>query len=178
MYNRHFYQTVISRLWAEKIIEKLNKGADFAKLAKQHSICPSGKRGGDLGEFRKGQMVKAFDDVVFKKPLLKIHGPVKTKFGFHIIKTLYRDWAQPLYLSLSILIRVLYFYTAFAVFWLSSDVNTQPQQSWCLAISAHSTAVSRTSGLFSRATRLFTPRLPYLAHPMSIANALGVTWEQ
>jgi peptidyl-prolyl cis-trans isomerase C len=70
--------------------EKLKKGADFNKLAKQHSTCPSRKRGGDLGEFNKGDMVKAFDDVVFKKPLFEVHGPVKTKFGYHLIKTVYR----------------------------------------------------------------------------------------
>ena len=70
---------------------KLDKGADFTQLAKKFSICPSKKKGGDLGEFRRGQMVKAFDDVVFKKELLKVHGPVKTKFGFHLIKILYRS---------------------------------------------------------------------------------------
>lgn len=76
---------------AEKLKQQLDKGADFAKLAKKHSTCPSGKRGGDLGEFRRGQMVKAFDDVVFKKEVLKIHGPVKTRFGFHLIQTIYRS---------------------------------------------------------------------------------------
>lgn len=70
--------------------EKLAKGADFNKLAKQHSTCPSKRRGGDLGEFNQGDMVKAFDDVVFKKPLFEVHGPVKTQFGFHLIKTVYR----------------------------------------------------------------------------------------
>ncbi|MDC8829569.1 peptidylprolyl isomerase PpiC [Alteromonas gilva] len=70
---------------------KLKNGKNFAALAKKHSICPSGKRGGDLGEFRRGQMVKQFDDVVFKKELLTIHGPVKTRFGYHLIKTLYRS---------------------------------------------------------------------------------------
>jgi peptidyl-prolyl cis-trans isomerase C len=70
---------------------QLDSGADFSKLAKKNSICPSRKKGGDLGEFRRGQMVKAFDDVVFKKPILKIYGPIKTKFGFHLIKTLYRN---------------------------------------------------------------------------------------
>jgi peptidyl-prolyl cis-trans isomerase C len=54
-------------------------------------LCPSGKKGGDLGEFRKGQMVKPFDDAVFKGPLLSVQGPVKTQFGFHLIKTLYRS---------------------------------------------------------------------------------------
>ncbi|NMP31031.1 peptidylprolyl isomerase [Thalassotalea sp. M1531] len=76
---------------AEKLKQQLEKGADFGKLAKKHSTCPSGKKGGDLGEFRRGQMVKAFDDVVFKKEVLKIHGPVKTRFGFHLIQTIYRS---------------------------------------------------------------------------------------
>lgn len=76
---------------AKQLKEKLAKGDDFGQLAKKHSICPSRKKGGDLGEFPKGQMVKAFDDVVFKKPLLTIHGPVKTRFGFHLIETIYRS---------------------------------------------------------------------------------------
>lgn len=76
---------------AIEIKAQLEKGADFSTLAKRHSICPSKKKGGDLGEFRRGQMVKAFDDVVFKKPILKVHGPIKTKFGYHLIKTLYRS---------------------------------------------------------------------------------------
>ena len=76
---------------ANAILQQLQKGISFAQLAKKHSICPSGKKGGELGEFRRGQMVKAFDDVVFKKPILTLHGPIKTKFGYHIIKTLYRN---------------------------------------------------------------------------------------
>jgi len=76
---------------AIELKEKLDNGANFALLAKKFSICPSKKKGGDLGEFKRGKMVKAFDDVVFKKALLKVHGPVKTKFGYHLIKTLYRS---------------------------------------------------------------------------------------
>jgi len=76
---------------AVELKEKLDKGADFSLLARKYSLCPSKKKGGDLGEFKRGQMVKAFDDVVFKKPLLKVHGPIKTKFGYHLIKTLYRS---------------------------------------------------------------------------------------
>lgn len=76
---------------AEKLKQQLEKGEDFGRLAKRHSICNSAKRGGDLGEFRPGTMVKAFDDVVFRKKVLEIHGPVKTKFGFHLIQTLYRS---------------------------------------------------------------------------------------
>lgn len=76
---------------AEKLKQQLAKGANFQQLAKKHSTCPSRKRGGDLGEFNRGEMVKAFDDVVFKKALFEVHGPVKTKFGFHLIKTVYRS---------------------------------------------------------------------------------------
>ena len=75
---------------AEKLKRELAKGADFGKLAKKHSICPSKRKQGDLGEFGPGEMVKAFDNVVFKKPVLEIHGPVKTQFGFHLIQTVYR----------------------------------------------------------------------------------------
>jgi len=82
---------VKSEKLALELKSKIEKGADFGVLAKKHSICPSKKKGGDLGEFKRGQMVKAFDDVVFKKPLLTIHGPVKTKFGFHLIQTIYRS---------------------------------------------------------------------------------------
>ena len=75
---------------AEKLKQQLAKGADFAKLAKKYSLCPSKKKGGNLGEFAPGQMVKAFDNVVFKLPVLTVHGPIKTKFGFHLIETIYR----------------------------------------------------------------------------------------
>jgi peptidyl-prolyl cis-trans isomerase C len=75
---------------AEKIKLLLSKGGDFQQLAKKYSLCPSGKKGGDLGEFSPGTMVKAFDNVVFKKEILTVHGPIKTQFGYHLIKTLYR----------------------------------------------------------------------------------------
>ncbi|WP_412523041.1 peptidylprolyl isomerase [Shewanella chilikensis] len=82
---------VKTREEAEKLKARIAKGDDFGKLAKQYSQCPSKKRGGDLGEFGPGQMVKAFDQVVFKKPVLEVHGPVKTQFGFHLIQTIYRN---------------------------------------------------------------------------------------
>ena len=75
---------------AETIKRQLAGGADFASLAKKHSLCTSAKKGGDLGEFGPGKMLKAFDNVVFKKPVLTVHGPTKTKFGFHLIETIYR----------------------------------------------------------------------------------------
>lgn len=76
---------------AEKLKQQLANGADFTKLAKKHSLCKSSaKKGGDLGEFPPGRMLKPFDNVVFKKPVLTVHGPIKTKFGFHLIETIYR----------------------------------------------------------------------------------------
>ena len=65
---------------------EIEAGADFAEIAKEHSQCPSSQQGGALGEFTPGQMVKEFDDVVFKEDPSKIHGPVKTQFGFHLIE--------------------------------------------------------------------------------------------
>ena len=60
-------------------------GADFGALAKQHSKCPSGQKGGSLGTFKQGQMVPEFDKVIFSAELNKVHGPVKTQFGYHLI---------------------------------------------------------------------------------------------
>lgn len=74
---------------AEDILAKLKKGAKFQVLAKKHSSCPSGKKGGDLGEFKKGQMVPQFDKAVFSKEVLTPF-VVKTKFGWHVVKVLYR----------------------------------------------------------------------------------------
>lgn len=71
--------------------KQIEAGADFGEIAKQHSQCPSGKSGGDLGEFSPGQMVKEFDTVVFKEEVGKTHGPVKTQFGFHLIEIVTRS---------------------------------------------------------------------------------------
>ena len=59
--------------------------AKFAELAKANSDCPSGAKGGDLGEFSHGQMVKEFEEVAFKLPVGKVSDPVKTQFGQHLI---------------------------------------------------------------------------------------------
>jgi peptidyl-prolyl cis-trans isomerase C len=70
----------------EKLKTQITAGADFAEIARQHSQCPSGKQGGNLGEFRQGQMVPEFDKVVFGDELGKVHGPIKTQFGYHLIE--------------------------------------------------------------------------------------------
>ncbi len=76
---------------ALKILGQLEKGASFDKLAKKYSTCPSAKKGGDLGTFSPGQMVKPFDKAVFSAPLFKVVGPIKTQFGFHLIKVVDRS---------------------------------------------------------------------------------------
>ena len=62
---------------------QLVKGAKSQTLAKKHSSCPSGKKGGDLGEFKRGQRVPQFDKITFKEEILEPH-LVKTKFGWHV----------------------------------------------------------------------------------------------
>lgn len=70
----------------ENLKNQIKEGADFAQLATEFSQCPSGKSGGDLGEFSPGQMVKEFDTVAFNEKVGEVHGPVKTQFGYHLIK--------------------------------------------------------------------------------------------
>ena len=65
---------------------QIEAGADFVELAKEHSQCPSGQSGGDLGQFSPGQMVKEFDEVVFSAEIGKVHGPIQTQFGYHLIE--------------------------------------------------------------------------------------------
>ena len=66
--------------------EEIEGGKDFAEVAKNNSSCPSGATGGDLGEFGPGRMVKEFDEVVFNEEVNKVHGPVKTQFGYHLLE--------------------------------------------------------------------------------------------
>ncbi len=75
----------------ESLKTQIEGGADFAAVAKEHSKCPSGKQGGDLGEFSPGQMVREFDEVVFRDEVGKVHGPVKTQFGYHLIEVTSRS---------------------------------------------------------------------------------------
>ncbi len=71
---------------AESLKADIDGGADFGDVAKEHSTCPSGREGGDLGEFGRGQMVPEFDEVVFSDEVGKTHGPVQTQFGYHLIE--------------------------------------------------------------------------------------------
>ena len=66
--------------------EQIENGSEFTNVAKEHSNCPSGAQGGELGEFSQGQMVPEFDQVVFNDELNKVHGPVKTQFGYHLLE--------------------------------------------------------------------------------------------
>ena len=75
----------------EDLKKQIEGGADFGEVARKHSQCPSGKQGGDLGEFSPGQMVKEFDTVVFSDAVGKTHGPVKTQFGYHLIEIVHRE---------------------------------------------------------------------------------------
>lgn len=81
---------------AKAIIKELEGGADFAALAKAKSTGPSGKKsGGDLGFFGAGQMIKPFEKAAFALKKGEISKPVKTKFGWHVIKLEDRRQSKP-----------------------------------------------------------------------------------
>lgn len=71
---------------AEDLVKKLNEGSQFTDLAAKFSKCPSGQRGGDLGEFGRGRMVKAFEDAAFELGVDQVSPPVRTQFGYHLIQ--------------------------------------------------------------------------------------------
>ena len=71
---------------ANSVLTELKSGKKFEELAQKYSSCPSGKNGGDLGFFGKGQMVKEFEDASFSLNVGQVSGPIKTQFGYHLIK--------------------------------------------------------------------------------------------
>ena len=75
-----------ARTLIEDIKRQLATGSDFGDLARTHSDCPSGKEGGDLGNFGRGQMVKEFDTVAFGLPVNSVSDIVETPFGYHLIR--------------------------------------------------------------------------------------------
>lgn len=73
---------------ARDLLSKISSGESFGDIAKRYSSCPSGKKGGDLGWFGRGQMVKEFEDAAFNAEKGATVGPVRTQFGWHLIKVL------------------------------------------------------------------------------------------
>ncbi len=77
---------VKSEVEANSILFDIRNGKSFEEAAKSKSLCPSGKRGGELGWFGRGQMVKEFEDASFSLKKGELSKPVKTQFGWHIIR--------------------------------------------------------------------------------------------
>ena len=85
---------------AAELLEKINAGEiSFEDAARQNSSCPSSQQGGNLGEFTRGQMVPEFDEACFTMEVGEIRGPVKTQFGFHLIKLNSKNEAKPIEFS-------------------------------------------------------------------------------
>ena len=76
-----------------KVLDEIKVGKAFEEAAQEYSTCPSGSKGGDLGEFGKGQMVKEFEEAAFEAEIGDVVGPVKTQFGYHLIKVEARNEA-------------------------------------------------------------------------------------
>jgi peptidyl-prolyl cis-trans isomerase C len=70
----------------EGFVTSLNDGGDFAALAVENSDCPSGRSGGDLGPFGRGQMVPEFEEAAFNMEIGEVSGVIETDFGYHLVK--------------------------------------------------------------------------------------------
>jgi peptidyl-prolyl cis-trans isomerase C len=79
---------VKSAVEAQQIKKEIDNGGSFEAYARAYSLCPSGRNGGDLGYFGKGQMVKEFEKAAFNTPVGEVSNPVYTQFGWHLIKVL------------------------------------------------------------------------------------------
>jgi peptidyl-prolyl cis-trans isomerase C len=89
-------QKTEARKKIESVQQKVKSGDDFAQLAKEYSEGPSKTRGGDLGYFRRGQMVKPFADAAFAMQKNEVSDIVETRFGYHLIKVYDKKPAQTL----------------------------------------------------------------------------------
>lgn len=98
--NKHFFQRpevarashilVDDEEKANEVLDEINDGLSFEDAASKYSNCPSKANGGDLGEFSRGKMVPEFEEVAFSMEEGSISKPVKTQFGYHIIKLNYK----------------------------------------------------------------------------------------
>lgn len=79
---------VSSESKAKALKNRIENGESFASVAKKYSACPSGEYGGNLGYFERGKMVKEFEDAAFSLPVGEISDPVRTDFGWHLIKVI------------------------------------------------------------------------------------------
>lgn len=81
---RHILVSTVDECNALKL--EIENGTSFAEVAAEHSQCPSGRKGGDLGRFSPGQMVPEFDKAVFGGDVGVLYGPIKTQFGYHLLE--------------------------------------------------------------------------------------------
>lgn len=80
---RHILVSTLDK--ANELRSQIKTEEDFARLAIEYSQCPSGKQGGNLGIFGRGQMVKPFEDATFALSIGSVSDPVQTQFGYHLI---------------------------------------------------------------------------------------------